>query len=100
MNKPRQVRLPDEHGLFCCTGHRCCCAHLCAPEPSRVAAQINAACRQSGFFYVVGHGVDAGLIARLESLSREFFALPTEMKQQIPMSEGGRGLARLLSRWR
>lgn len=61
-----------------------------APEQMRVAAQINAACRESGFFYVVGHGIDAGLIARLEALSREFFALPVEVKQQIPMSDGGR----------
>lgn len=61
-----------------------------APEQTRVAAQIDAACRQSGFFYVVGHGIDPGLTARLETLSREFFALPVPEKQRIAMSEGGR----------
>lgn len=56
----------------------------------RVAQQIDAACRQSGFFYVVGHGVDRALQRRIESLSREFFALPSDVKQQIAMSMGGR----------
>ena len=43
-----------------------------------VAQQMGAACRQSGFFYVVGHGVEEALQTRLESLSRRFFALPVE----------------------
>jgi isopenicillin N synthase-like dioxygenase len=55
-----------------------------------VATQINAACRQSGFFYIVGHGVDAELQRRLHARSREFFSLPEEVKQRIAMSRGGR----------
>jgi isopenicillin N synthase-like dioxygenase len=56
----------------------------------RTAAEINAACRQSGFFYAVGHGVDAGLQQRLQELSRDFFALPIAEKMQIEMSRGGK----------
>ncbi len=56
----------------------------------QVAKQIDAACRQSGFFYVVGHGVDRSLQQQLEDLSRQFFALPSATKQQITMSKGGR----------
>lgn len=37
-----------------------------------VAAQIGQACRESGFFYIVGHGVDQGLQQRLEQLKRMF----------------------------
>jgi isopenicillin N synthase-like dioxygenase len=55
-----------------------------------VARQLRAACVESGFFYVVGHGVNESLCARLEALSREFFALPTETKLAIGMSKGGR----------
>src|SRR5690242_13167881 len=56
----------------------------------RTAAQIDAACRQSGFFYVVGHGVDATLQQRLQTLAREFFARPATEKNQIGMSRGGK----------
>ncbi|HYH99321.1 isopenicillin N synthase family dioxygenase [Hyalangium sp.] len=55
-----------------------------------VATQIGQACRESGFFYIVGHGVDAGLQERLEEASRRFFALPLEEKMAIRMALGGR----------
>ncbi|HVQ15542.1 MAG TPA: 2-oxoglutarate and iron-dependent oxygenase domain-containing protein [Vicinamibacterales bacterium] len=61
-----------------------------APERTRVADQIGAACRESGFFYVVNHGVDESLCQRLERLSREFFAQSESQKMQIAMSRGGR----------
>ncbi|MBI3866440.1 MAG: 2-oxoglutarate and iron-dependent oxygenase domain-containing protein [Planctomycetia bacterium] len=37
-------------------------------EKQRTSAKIDAACRQSGFFYVVGHGVDACLQQDLHAL--------------------------------
>jgi isopenicillin N synthase-like dioxygenase len=58
--------------------------------PDAVAAAIDEACREVGFFYVVGHGVDPALIARLDGLCREFFALPEEEKAEIAMARGGR----------
>jgi isopenicillin N synthase-like dioxygenase len=54
-----------------------------------VAASIDAACREAGFFYVVGHGVDPGLLARLDRAAREFFALPHDDKAEIVMARGG-----------
>ena len=45
-------------------------------DEAEVAARIDAACREHGFFYVVGHGVPGGLQERLDRLAREFFALP------------------------
>jgi isopenicillin N synthase-like dioxygenase len=55
-----------------------------------VAEQIQAACRQHGFFYVTGHGVPPGLLAALAAASAEFFALPEAEKLQIGMARGGR----------
>ena len=59
-------------------------------DPSRVAADIARACRESGFFYVVGHGVDEALQARLDAAARRFFARPAAVKMDIAMARGGR----------
>ena len=55
-----------------------------------VAGQIQAACREHGFFYVTGHGVPAGLLEQLADASAEFFALPLADKMEIAMDRGGR----------
>jgi isopenicillin N synthase-like dioxygenase len=55
-----------------------------------VARELGAACRECGFFYVVGHGVEESLCVRLEELSRRFFALDVATKLQIGMARGGR----------
>ena len=57
---------------------------------SEVARAIESACRDSGFFYVTGHGIDADRFARLDEASRRFFALPEPQKLAIRMSRGGR----------
>jgi isopenicillin N synthase-like dioxygenase len=54
-----------------------------------VVEAIGAACRDAGFFYVVGHGVPAALEDRLVAESRRFFALPAEAKREIAMERGG-----------
>jgi isopenicillin N synthase-like dioxygenase len=60
------------------------------PGRDLVAEAIGRACREHGFFYVVGHGVDARLESRLDTLSRQFFALPEKKKRVIAMKHGGR----------
>lgn len=67
-------------------------APLVAGRDDRVgaAAAIGCACRDQGFFYVVGHGVEGELIERLERLSREFFAQDVETRLAIRMERGGR----------
>jgi len=59
-------------------------------DRSVVASEIAQACRDSGFFYIVGHGVDEGLQRRLEDASRRFFAQNLETKMEIAMARGGR----------
>jgi isopenicillin N synthase-like dioxygenase len=55
-----------------------------------VAARLGQACRESGFFYAVGHGVDEGLQRRLRELSRQFFAHDVDTKLRVRMALGGR----------
>jgi isopenicillin N synthase-like dioxygenase len=59
-------------------------------DEEAVARQLDTACREVGFFYLAGHGLDPELAARLDALSREFFALPEEEKAEIAMQRGGR----------
>jgi isopenicillin N synthase-like dioxygenase len=61
-----------------------------AGDVGRVVEEIDRSCRDLGFFYVIGHGVDGELIERLESAARRFFALPEEEKAEIGMTRGGR----------
>jgi isopenicillin N synthase-like dioxygenase len=58
---------------------------------ARVPARaIGDACLEHGFFYVVGHGVDAAIGARLEELSWQFFQQDLDAKMRIRMELGGR----------
>jgi isopenicillin N synthase-like dioxygenase len=59
-------------------------------ERFQAAAQIGEACREFGFFYVVGHGVAESLQDTLEDVSRRFFAQDLQTKLEIDMSRGGR----------
>ena len=59
------------------------------PGTARLARQIEAACREHGFFYVTGHGVAPELLARLAEASAAFFALPPAAKMEIAMDRGG-----------
>jgi isopenicillin N synthase-like dioxygenase len=61
-----------------------------AEERHAIAARIGDACRDFGFFYIVGHGVDETLQQRLEQVSQGFFAQDLQTKLEIDMSRGGR----------
>ena len=49
----------------------------------RVAEQLGRACREIGFYVIVGHGVDPGLVDQVETISREFFDLPLDEKMKV-----------------
>jgi len=61
-----------------------------AAARARVGRALDRACREHGFFYATGHGVDAALEARLDSLARRFFAQPEAEKARVRMALGGR----------
>jgi isopenicillin N synthase-like dioxygenase len=59
-------------------------------ERQREVDRLRRACREIGFFCVVGHLIPSETTARLEHASRRFFALPEAEKASIAMSKGGR----------
>ena len=61
-----------------------------AGDQEAVAASMGQACRENGFFYVVGHGVSEHLHQRLEELGHAFFAQDLETKLEIRMALAGK----------
>ncbi|WP_338700413.1 2-oxoglutarate and iron-dependent oxygenase domain-containing protein [Streptomyces sp. Q6] len=62
------------------------------PEGKALAAKaIGSACETSGFFTVVGHGVDEELVDRMYESCRAFFALPDERKAAHGVGPGTNG---------
>ena len=59
-------------------------------DQAGVAAAIGRACRKSGFFYVVEHGVGEDVQCRLEDLSHTFFAQDLDEKLEIRMALAGK----------
>jgi isopenicillin N synthase-like dioxygenase len=54
-----------------------------ATQRREVADKVDAACREAGFYVIVGHSVDQSLVERMESVSRQFFALPRTEKMRL-----------------
>lgn len=48
-------------------------------------SQLRMSARDVGFFYLINHGVDQSLSAKVQQLSRQFFSLPDEEKQRVAM---------------
>lgn len=59
-------------------------------EVTAVAAAIDRACRETGFFLVTGHGVPAAQLDALDATARRFFAQPDTVKAEVAMARGGR----------
>ena len=68
-----------------------------AKEPTSFRARLREAAHDSGFFYLVGHGVPRAQFDEVLRLAREFFALPLEAKNEISQfkSPQFRGYSRL-----
>ena len=61
-----------------------------AGDQEGVATAMGRACRENGFFYVIGHGVSEALAQRLEELTHAFFAQDVETKLKIRMALAGK----------
>lgn len=61
-------------------------ARLDSPsERDGFLSDLRETARSLGFFYLTGHGIDAGLISEVLGLSRRFFDLPEKDKLEIQM---------------
>ena len=54
-----------------------------AEEAAQFRSDLREVTHDVGFFYLVGHGIDAGLIGEILAESRRFFELPVEEKLEI-----------------
>src|SRR5262245_46261472 len=61
-----------------------------AGDEDDVAREVDAACREVGFFTVVGHGIDPGFLGRMDTAARDFFTRSEDEKAAIAMARGGR----------
>jgi len=69
------------------------------PWRDHVAAQVDWAASEFGFFYIVGHGIEQEVIDSLLRLSHTFFDQKAETKNRVHMSRGGRAWRGQDSRW-
>ncbi|XVE87079.1 hypothetical protein DITRI_Ditri18aG0087500 [Diplodiscus trichospermus] len=62
-----------------------------------VVKQLNQACRETGFFYVKGHGIPESLIKEVRDVTHKFFELPYDEKLKIKMTpaSGYRGYQKM-----
>jgi isopenicillin N synthase-like dioxygenase len=52
-------------------------------DPAWVEAEVTRACADWGFFHIVGHGLEAGLVSSALAEARAFFAAPAEAKRAL-----------------
>ena len=52
-------------------------------DVAATVAAIGSACREWGFFYIVGHQLHPNFIQDVQRLSRQFFQKPKEFKRNV-----------------
>jgi isopenicillin N synthase-like dioxygenase len=64
---------------------------------ARIGFEIGRACRDTGFFYIAGHGIDDATLRAVFEASHAFFALPLEQKTPLAIHprSGNRGYVHL-----
>eukprot|EP01018_Ginkgo_biloba_P002626 Gb_22952 [translate_table: standard] len=70
---------------------RLACIDLSNPDRSTTAALVRKACLDSGFFYVINHGIDQEFFDKVFEQSRCFFSLPPQEKMKVSRNEKHRG---------
>jgi isopenicillin N synthase-like dioxygenase len=58
-------------------------------DKRHVAAEIGRACREVGFYIIVGHGVPESMVDGIDKAARDFFDLPLDEKMALSGTEAG-----------
>ena len=58
-------------------------------DHAQVAAEVGAACRDTGFFAITGHGISPAQMQDAFAVAHELFALPPEAKQALAIARHG-----------
>ena len=64
---------------------------LAKDDAAGVISKIDQACKDIGFFYIVGHGLDMRLISQIQTGACEFFNLPEATKLNLGLDPSMRG---------
>ncbi|CAM6101859.1 unnamed protein product [Calypogeia fissa] len=72
-------------------GQQLAVVDMAIPEKSLLAKTIRKACVESGFFYLVNHGIDQQLIDEVFLQSKRFFDLPLDEKMKVSHDVNHRG---------
>ncbi|KAL3829926.1 hypothetical protein ACJIZ3_018728 [Penstemon smallii] len=67
------------------------CIDLSSPDVRSSVSLLKQACLDSGFFYVINHGIDNEFMDEVFSQSKKFFSLPLEEKMKLLRNEKHRG---------
>eukprot|EP00249_Psilotum_nudum_P016914 c26050_g1_i4 orf=2948-4030(+) len=67
------------------------CIDLSNPDLAASAANLRQACMDTGFFYLINHGISQNFMDEVFDHSRKFFALPDKEKVKVFRNECSRG---------
>ncbi|XP_042042233.1 2-oxoglutarate-Fe(II) type oxidoreductase hxnY-like isoform X1 [Salvia splendens] len=71
------------------------CIDLANPDVQSSVSLLKQVCLDSGFFYVINHGIDKEFMDEVFSQSKRFFSLPKEDKMKLLRNEKNRGFTPL-----
>jgi isopenicillin N synthase-like dioxygenase len=60
--------------------------HGSEAESRHIAREVDKASREVGFYVIMGHGIDPGLVPEMEAVSRAFFEQPIDEKMKLHVS--------------
>lgn len=72
------------------------CISLADPDTQRSVALLKQACLDSGFFYVLDHGISQEFMDEVFAESKKFFELPNSEKMKLLRNEKNRGYTPML----